>query len=136
MTAPRNAVVSVTLTLEVRPVLRATKDGRACTVARGREGAGEGSRLWDLFALGDKARRELNRMGADDVIIVQGPIDVTVVQSATGSGASLRINVVRVRRPKAEEGPAVKRRGTRPIDPVKVAAANAEWARKHAGGRE
>jgi hypothetical protein len=95
MSVLRNADVLVKLILTRKPEQRDKTTGGKYTLARGREGAGEGARVWGLFVYSETARAEIDRLDAGDVVSVQGAFEATIWEGRGKPEISLKINVDR-----------------------------------------
>ena len=110
ITAAHNADVLVKLTLTRKPEQRSKSGGGVYTLAKCREGNGEGARFWTLFDFNEAARAEIDRLDAGDAVSVQGSFEATIWEGRGKPEISLKINVdrahalkpaPRVRKPKS-----------------------------------
>ena len=93
MSAVHNADVLVKLTLTRKPEQREKSTGGIYTLAKGREGTGEGARFWALFAYHEAARAEIDRLDVGDVLSVQGAFDASIWEGRGTPQISLKISV-------------------------------------------
>jgi hypothetical protein len=112
MIASMNAVALVKVVLIRKPEQRSKSAGGSYTLARGREGIGDGARFWTLFAFSETARAEIDRLDAGDAVAVQGSFDASLWEGRGKPEISLKINVdraialrppARARKPKSTE---------------------------------
>ena len=95
MSANSNAVVHVKLTLTRKPEERDKSTGGKYTLAKGREGSGEGARFYSLFVYNEVARAEIDRLDVGDVVTVQGSFEASLWERNGKPEVSLKINVDR-----------------------------------------
>ena len=91
MSAVHNADVLVKLTLTRKPEQRSKSGGGGYTLAKGREGNGEGARYWSLFSFNEAARAEIDRLDVGDAVSVQGAFEASIWDGRV----SLKLNVDR-----------------------------------------
>ena len=95
MTAAHNADMLVKVVLSRKPEQRSKAGGGDYTLAKAREGNGEGARFWTLFAFGETARAEIDRLDVGDVVAVQGSFEATIWEGRGKPEISLKLNVAR-----------------------------------------
>jgi hypothetical protein len=95
MSAQLNADIMVKLTLTRKPEQRDKSTGGKYTLAKGREGVGEGARFFSLFVYSETARAEIDRLDVGDVVTVHGSFDVSIWDGRGKPQISLKINVDR-----------------------------------------
>jgi hypothetical protein len=124
------AIVSVTLITTGFPVGLTKPDGSNVVYVTAREP--DAQRKWELWGISTTARTSIGKLGEGDTVEVRGALAVKLEARV----AVLQINVAECQmilpiapKPKPRCGS-----GTRPIDPAKVAEANARFAERNRGG--
>lgn len=85
-----SAHVLVNGTLHRAPESRTSKAGNAFVMATIRERDGDGSRFWRIFAFGETARGELERLREGDALCVQGAMRAEIF---TPDGGEARVSL-------------------------------------------
>ena len=95
MSASFNASILAKMTITRKPEQRDRSNGGKHTLAKAREGNGDGARWWTLFVDSETARAEIDRLDAGDVVSVQGSFETSIWDGRGKTEVSLKINVDR-----------------------------------------
>lgn len=107
-----SASVLVKGTLFRAPESRISKAGNAFVMATLKERNGTEFRFWKIFAFGETACAELERLGDGDALSVQGGFEAKIYEKAAKASVSLSVtadHVLALRQPPKKREPKVPR---------------------------